>query len=58
MRWDPNTKLAYHEVATQLVEWFDKRQRDFHEKYRLRAKIEALFSAPQESHERLRMVAW
>ena len=45
MRWDPNTKMAYHEAAVQLVEWFDKRQRDFHEKYRLRAKIEALFSA-------------
>jgi hypothetical protein len=45
MRWDPKTKLEYHEAATHLVEWFDKRQRDFHEKYRLRAKIEALFSA-------------
>jgi hypothetical protein len=45
MRWDPATKKQFYEPALQLVEWYDQRQRDFHETYRLRPKIEAFFSA-------------
>ena len=40
-----HTKREYQDAATHLAEWYDGRQRDFHEVYRLRPKIESLFSA-------------
>ncbi len=43
-KWDPETKGKYLEVCQNHVEWFVKRQRDFHEAFRFRVKIEALFS--------------
>jgi hypothetical protein len=43
-RWDAETKNIYYEAAQNLAEWYDKRPRDFDEFYRLRAKIEGLFS--------------
>ncbi|HTU80769.1 MAG TPA: transposase [Candidatus Acidoferrales bacterium] len=42
--WEDDSR-TYHECISELVEWFDRNNnRDFHEFYRLRAKIEALFS--------------
>jgi len=35
---------TYYEAYQHLVEWYDKRQADFHEYYRLRPKIEGFFS--------------
>ena len=45
MHWDAATKTSFYEAAAYLVEWFDKRQQDFHEKFRFRPKIESLYSA-------------
>ena len=42
--WNKETKTAHYEACAALVEWYDKRQSDFHEHYRLRPKIESLFS--------------
>lgn len=42
-RWDYKTKDHY-EAAAHLANWYDKRRRDFDEVYRLRSKIEGLFS--------------
>ena len=35
---------VYYEAFQHLIERFDKRQQDFHEKYRFRAKVESYFS--------------
>lgn len=43
-RWDPETKTKYYEACKYLAEWYDKREREFDEVYRLRPKIEGLFS--------------
>jgi hypothetical protein len=42
-KWDKETKHHY-EAAKHLVDWYDKKRRDFDEVYRLRSKIEGLFS--------------
>lgn len=42
--WDENTKAYYYEASKHLAEWYDHRPRDFDEHYRLRPKIEGLFS--------------
>ena len=43
-RWGSNDKQTYYEACQHLVEWYDKRQHEFHEIYRVRAKIEGYFS--------------
>ena len=43
-KWDPETKREYYEAARFLAEWYDERPREFDEVYRLRPKIEGLFS--------------
>jgi hypothetical protein len=43
-RWDFDNAKRYHEPLQGLVRWYDKRQADFHEIYRMRPKIEAYFS--------------
>lgn len=43
-KWDPETKKAYYEAAKSLANWYDNRPREFDEIYRLRPKIEGLFS--------------
>jgi Transposase DDE domain len=43
-KWDPETKKQYYEAAKFLAEWYDGRPREFDEVYRLRPKIEGLFS--------------
>ncbi len=42
--WDHLTKRLYYEACEHLAQWFDQRQADFHEFYRLRVKIESFFS--------------
>lgn len=43
-RW-ATTKQVFYEACKGLVQWFDRNEnRDFHEVYRLRPKIESLFS--------------
>ena len=42
--WNKETKTAHYEACEALVKWYDERQSDFHEHYRLRPKIESLFS--------------
>lgn len=44
IKWDFTTKKTAYDPCANLVEWFDKRQAEFHECYRLRVKIESLFS--------------
>lgn len=44
-RWFRDGKKSYSEALTHLVEWFDLNDnRDFHDVYRLRSKVECLFS--------------
>ena len=43
-RVDGKKMKVFYEPFQELIEWFDKRQPDFHEKYRLRAKGESFFS--------------
>lgn len=44
-RWFRDENKSYSEALTHLVEWFDRNDnRDFHEVYRLRSKVECLFS--------------
>jgi Transposase DDE domain len=43
-RWNASTKSHCPEAAKALVMWYDQRRREFDEVYRLRAKIEGLFS--------------
>ena len=43
-KWDPETKRQYYEASRYLAEWYDNRPREFDEIYRLRPKIEGLFS--------------
>lgn len=43
--WQKETKTLHYEACSNLVNWYDNRQSDFHEHYRLRPKIESLFSA-------------
>lgn len=44
-RWFREQDRTYNEAVVGLVEWFDRNEnRDFHEIYRLRSKIECLFS--------------
>lgn len=42
--WQKETKKLHYEACVELVEWYDERQSDFHEHYRLRPKIESFFS--------------
>lgn len=43
--WFRDQDRVYNEPLAALVEWFDRNEnRDFHEVYRLRSKIECLFS--------------
>jgi hypothetical protein len=42
--WNAQTKTDYLEACEDLVQWFDHRQRSFHEAFRFRVKIESLFS--------------
>ena len=42
--WDGLKMKQFYEPYQALVEWYDKRQPDFHEVYRLRPKIEGYFS--------------
>jgi len=42
-RWDAETKKAY-EPCRELADWYDNKPRLFDEFYRLRSKIEGLFS--------------
>jgi hypothetical protein len=43
-RVDGKKMKVYYEAFQHLIEWFDKRQQDLHEKYRFRAKVESYFS--------------
>ena len=43
-RWNIETKKRYYDPCKELVEWYDKRRRDFDEFFRFRSKIEAFFS--------------
>lgn len=44
-KWFREEKQAYGEALMHLIEWFDRNQnRNFHEVYRLRPKVEGLFS--------------
>jgi hypothetical protein len=43
-RWDGKGMKRFYEAFHHLVVWYDERQTDFHEKYRLRPKIESFFS--------------
>lgn len=43
-RWDVETKKTYYEPCMELVKWYDERPRLFDGCYRLRSKIEGLFS--------------
>lgn len=44
-KWFKDEAGAYNEALSHLVAWFERNQnRDFHEVYRLRPKIECLFS--------------
>jgi hypothetical protein len=43
-RVDGKKMKVHFEAFQHLVEWFDKRQPDFHEKYRVRSKVESFFS--------------
>jgi hypothetical protein len=43
-KWDAETKKFYLEIARNLVKWYDETPRKFDEIYRLRPKIEGLFS--------------
>lgn len=43
-RWDAETKKDYYEACKELADWYDNRPRLFDEVYRLRPKIEGLFS--------------
>jgi len=43
-RWDPETKKVYYEPCKELADWYDSKPRRFDEFYRLRPKIEGLFS--------------
>ena len=42
--WDHLTKSLYYEACEHLAQWFDQRQAEFHELYRLRVKVESFFS--------------
>ena len=42
--WSIETKTAYFEALKHLANWYDERPREFDEVYRLRPKIEGLFS--------------
>ncbi len=43
--WYTDASASYHQAIVDLVKWFDEdNQRSFNEVYRLRPKIEALFS--------------
>ncbi len=42
--WDGLNMKQFYEPYQALVRWFDERQPDFHEHYRLRPKIESYFS--------------
>ncbi len=46
------TKTVSYDPYFELVVWHDDRQRDFHEAYRLRPKIESLFSALKRAAQR------
>lgn len=44
-RWFREEKRGYNEALAHLVAWFDRNEnRDFHEVYRFRPKVECLFS--------------
>jgi len=43
-RWDGLNLKHYYEPFQHLVRWYDDRQAEFHEIYRLRPKIEGYFS--------------
>jgi len=43
-RWEGAKMKTFYEPFHHLVEWYDNRQADFHEYYRLRPKIEGFFS--------------
>jgi hypothetical protein len=43
-RWNPETKEHNLEACQELVDWYDNRQRSFHEAFRFRVKIESVFS--------------
>jgi hypothetical protein len=43
-RWDASAKSEHYAAAKELVEWYDHRRQEFDELYRLRPKIEGLFS--------------
>jgi hypothetical protein len=42
--WDFKKAKLFYEPLQHLVRWYDQRQADFHEKYRLRVKVESYFS--------------
>jgi Transposase DDE domain len=42
--WDLATKSVYYEACEHLARWFDERQAEFHEMYRLRVTIESFYS--------------
>jgi hypothetical protein len=44
-RSDPSAWRDHQAASAQLAKWYDDDQRDFHEVYRLRPKVESLFSA-------------
>jgi hypothetical protein len=44
-RWDGTNMKRFYEAYQHLVRWYDDRQADFHETYRLRVKIESFFSS-------------
>ena len=43
-RWDGESMKHFYEPFQYLVRWYDDRQADFHNAYRLRPKIEGYFS--------------
>jgi hypothetical protein len=44
-RWDGVNMKRFYEAYQHLVRWYDDRQAEFHEVYRLRVKIESFFSS-------------
>jgi hypothetical protein len=44
-RWFRDEKRVYNQALIDLIEWYDREEnRNFHEVYRLRSKVECLFS--------------